>query len=168
MEFYDVLKKRRSIRAYKPDAIPEDSITRIMEAVRQAPSACNRQPFQLLLVKDAALRAKISAVYSRGFLAQAPVIAVMLCNDDEAWHRLEGNSAADIDASIAMEHFVLAAAAEGLGTCWVCAFSRPELNKILDLDGSYTSFAISPLGYAAEEPRAFMRKPTEELIKIIE
>jgi len=166
MEFYDVLKKRRSIRAYKPDSIPEEALNRIAEAVRVAPTACNLQPYKLLLIRDAAQRAAVCKAYG-AFLAQAPVIAVMLCNDSAAWHRPEGDSAAVIDASIAMEHFILAAAAEGLGSCWVCAFSRSKLDALLGIKPPYSSFAISPLGFANEEPRPFSRKQLSELVEIV-
>ena len=110
MEFYEVLKTRRSIRGYKPDAVAENVLNRIAEAVNLAPTACNRQPFKLLLVRDPAMKKTICANCKFEFLAQAPVIAVMMTNESAAWTRFEGNSAADIDASIAMEHFVLAAA----------------------------------------------------------
>jgi len=167
MDFYEVLNVRRSIRAYKPDPVPEESLRRIAEAVRSAPTACNRQSYKLLLIRDAAKRAEICKAYSGAFLAQAPVIAVMLCCESEAWRRLEGNSATEIDATIAMEHLVLAAAAEGLGACWICAFSRPKLDSILDIQAPYASFAVSPLGFAAAAPGPFSRKKLSDLVEIV-
>ena len=107
MEFYEVLKTRRSIRGYKPDAIPENVLNRIAEAVNLAPTACNKQPFKLLLVRDPEMKKSICANCKFGFLAEAPVIAVMMTNESASWTRYEGNPAADIDASIAMEHFVI-------------------------------------------------------------
>lgn len=167
MEFYEVLNTRRSIRAYKPDPVPEESLQRIAEAVRAAPTACNRQSYKLLLIRDAEKRADVCKAYSGAFLAQAPVIAVMLCSESGAWRRLEGNSATEIDATIAMEHLILAAAAEGLGACWVCAFSRPKLDDLLGIQAPYTSFAISPLGFAAAAPGPFSRKKLSELVEIV-
>ena len=63
MDFYEALNKRRSIRGYKPDAVPEDAIRRIGEAVRTAPTACNRQPCQILLVRNPEKRAALAKVY---------------------------------------------------------------------------------------------------------
>ena len=166
MEFYEVLKSRRSIRAYKPDAVPETALRKIAEAVNLAPTACNRQPFKLLLVRDPEMRKTICANCRFEFLAQAPVIAVMMTNESESWTRFEGNPAADIDASIAMEHLVLAAAAEGLGTCWICAFSRPEMNAALKISAPWSAFALSPIGYAAAGPRPFTRKNLAEVVEI--
>ena len=167
MEFYEVLKTRRSIRGYKPDAIPENVLNRIAEAVNLAPTACNKQPFKLLLVRDPEMKKTICANCKFGFLAEAPVIAVMMTNESASWTRYEGNPAADIDASIAMEHFVLAAAAEGLGTCWICAFSRPQMNDALKISAPWSVFALSPLGYGAAGPRPFARKPLGETVEIV-
>lgn len=168
MEFYEVVRQRRSIRSYKNDPVPQEALDRIAGAVLQAPTACNRQPFKLWIVREEALRKKICSACKFPFLAEAPVLAVMLSNEKEAWTRYEGNSAADIDASIAMEHFVLSAAAEGLGTCWICAFSRPEMDQALGLKNSvWRSFALSPLGYAAAPPRDFVRKEMSEIIEFI-
>lgn len=168
MEFYDVLKKRRSMRGYSSNEIPEESLQRIMEAVRLAPSACNKQPIRILLVKNKELKEKICGIYTQKWLAEAPVIAVALSNDSQAWRRIEGDSASCIDAAIAMEHFVLAAACEGLGTCWICAFNRMALDLALGLDPQWKTFAISPLGYANTEPRANGSKTLDELFKVID
>ena len=167
MEFYEVLKTRRSIRAYQSDAVPETALQKIAEAVNLAPTACNKQPFKLLLVRDPAVRKTICANCKFDFLAQAPVIAVMLTNESASWTRFEGNPAADIDASIAMEHLVLAAAAENLGTCWICAFSRPQMNDALRIAAPWSAFALSPIGYAGGEPRPFARKPLNEMVEIV-
>lgn len=167
MEFYEVLNRRRSIRAYKPDAAPEEALKRIAEAVRLAPTACNRQPFKLLMVRDKAKRAVICENSTFGFLASAPVIAVMLTNEAESWKRLEGDPAADIDASIAMEHLVLAAAAEGLGSCWICAFDRARMNRALNLTSPWSAFALSPLGYGAREPAPFARKDLADIVEFV-
>ena len=166
MEFYEVLKTRRSIRSYKPDTVPETALKNIAEAVNLAPTACNRQPFKLLLVRDPEMRKTICANTHFEFLKEAPVIAVMMTNESASWTRYEGNPAADIDASIAMEHLVLAAAAEGLGTCWICAFSRPEMNAALKISAPWSAFARSPIGYAAAGPRPFTRKNLAEVVEI--
>ena len=120
MEFYEVLKTRRSIRSYKSDPVPEEALRRIAEAAQCAPSACNRQPWKLVAVRNAALRKKICEVYRNPFLAQAPVILLALGNASMAWQRPgDDHSIVEIDLGIMFEHAVLAAAAEGLGSCWI-------------------------------------------------
>lgn len=168
MEFYDVLKKRRSIRLYKDTPVPEDALNRILEAIQNAPTACNRQPFKFFIVKDPVVREKLASVYMEDWLKTAPVIVAAASNDSLAWRRREGDSIADADTAIAMEHFVLAAAEEGLGTCWICAFERAKANAALGLEeNSWNIFALSPLGYGAASPVPFRRKKIEEIAAIV-
>ena len=168
MEFYEVLKTRRSIRSYKTDAVSDQQLRKLAEAVNLAPTACNRQPFKLLLVRNPEIRRTICSNCKFEFLVQAPVIAVMMTNESASWTRFEGNPAADIDASIAMEHLVLAAAAEGLGTCWICAFDRPQMNRALKIESPWSAFALSPIGFAAADPRPFSRKNLNEIVEFVE
>lgn len=168
MEFYDVVRQRRSIRSYRPDPVPEESLKRIAEAVLCAPTACNRQPFRLILIKKREKRLAVGASYKGAWLCEAPIIAVMVGRESEAWRRLEGDSIVDVDAAIAMEHFVLAAAAEGLGTCWICAYDRAQADRALGLPAGERTVALSPLGFAAAEPRPFTRKPLEQILEVIE
>lgn len=170
MEFYEVLKNRKSYRGYDSSKqIPDDVLARIGEAVNLAPTACNRQPIRFLLVRDAALREKICNVYTQPWLKEAPAILVALEDESQAWHRLEGESASVIDAAIAMEHFVLAAAAEGLGTCWICAFKRDDMDQALNIEKPWRTVAISPLGYAkADACRNTGRKPQNEIFQVID
>lgn len=168
MEFYDVVRQRRSIRSYRPDPVPEESLKRIAEAVLCAPTACNRQPFRLILIKNREKRLAVGAGYKGAWLSEAPITAVMVGRESEAWRRLEGDSIVNVDAAIAMEHFVLAAAAEGLGTCWICAYNRAEVDRVLGLPAGESSVALSPLGYAAEGPRPFTRKSLNQIFEVIE
>ncbi len=167
MEFYDAVKARRSVRAYKGDKIPSDAIGRIAFAVSEAPTACNLQPFKFLFISDPALKAKIAAIYTRDWLKQAPAIAVALGNSKAAWKRLEGDSIVDVDVAIAMEHFVLAAAAEGLGTCWICAYDRAALDSALSIEAPWRSVAISPVGFPADAPKPRARKPLGDIFQEI-
>ena len=69
MDFYDVLRARRSIRGFDADRpVPEDSLQRIMRAVQCAPSACNRQPWRFVVVFDRALREAIGQCYAKRFI----------------------------------------------------------------------------------------------------
>lgn len=167
MDFYEVVNKRRSIRAYQDKAIPTDSLTRIGKAVQVAPSACNRQPWKFLVVQNDAMRADICACYSGPWLAQAPAIIVALADFDTCWKRSEGTPIADIDLGIAMEHVVLAAAAEGLGTCWICAYEIARLNQALKIQEPWSALAISPLGYPKETPGEKPRKPLDEIFQVV-
>jgi nitroreductase len=167
MEFYDVVKARRSIRGYKNDPVPEDALKRIAEAVSLAPSACNIQPFSFRIVLNSAMRRKICGVYTAPWLAEAPAIAVVLGNADVCWKRLEGEPIIPVDIGIVMEHLVLAAAAEGLGTCWICAYDVAKMNKVLNILPPWSAYAVTPLGYANVQPDKIQRKSVDEVFKII-
>lgn len=168
MEFYEVLKKRRSIRLYKDTPVPDEALERILEAIQNAPTACNRQPFKFFIVKDPVIRERLAGTYREDWLKTAPIIVAAASDASAAWRRREGDSIADADTAIAMEHFVLAAAAEGLGTCWICAFERAKANAALGLtDTALNVFAISPLGYAKADPVPFVRKEIKEISEIL-
>jgi nitroreductase len=165
MEFYEVLRRRRSIRAYAQEAVPEATLKLLFEAVSLAPSACNNQPVRFLFVTDLAVRRRLCECYPRDWLAGAPVLVVALGNRETAWRRFNGQSAHVIDAAIAMEHLVLAAAAEGLGTCWICAFDQDQARQALRLPDCWEVVALTPLGRPAAEPAPQTRKPLAEIIE---
>ena len=168
MEFYDVIETRRSIRGYLDKPVPEESIARISRAVQLAPTACNRQPFRLYLFRDPAIRSAICAKVPFPWLNEAPVVAVLAGNASAAWERPDGGSIIDVDASIVMEHFVLAATAEGLGTCWICCYHRDPVDVVAGISAPWRSVAISPLGFGRDgacRPRNV--KPLDELVKVI-
>ena len=168
MEFCDVIKQRRSMRGYKSDSIPQASLERIAEAVQLAPSACNIQPWSFRIVLNPELRRKICKIYTREWMAEAPAIVVALGNAENCWKRLEGTPIIDIDMGIVMEHLVLAATAEGLDTCWVCAYDVKKMNKALGILPPWSIYAISPLGYGRVKPDAQIRKPLTEIFRVIE
>ena len=165
MQFQELIRARRSIRGYRPDPVPEAALRRILEAARLAPTAANRQPFQLIVVTDAAVRRQLRAVYDREWFWTAPMILVGCAEPAKAWQRFDGFNSAEVDLSIVMDHVVLAATDEGLGTCWICHFDEPKLKPILGIPADVRVIAMTPLGYAAAEPSAFQRKPLVELVR---
>jgi nitroreductase len=168
MDFYEVIEKRRSVRKYAGTAVPEAKLQRIMDAVNWAPTACNLQPFRFLVLRSPERKQPVCECYSQPFLAQAPLLVVALGNREQAWKRLDGSSAHVIDVSIAMEHLVLAAAAEGLGTCWICAYDQQKMHRNLRLDPEWDVVAITPLGYPSPdcaEPKR-RRKDVGEIFEV--
>ena len=168
MDFYEVLKNRRSIRGFDSSkAIPQDSLERIMQAVQCAPSACNRQPWRFEIIFNEELKQKIGSCYPKAWLTEAPAIVVAMADYSTCWNRLEGTPAAEIDLGIAMEHLVLAAAAEGLGTCWICAFEKARMNEVMQVSDPWCVEAITPLGYANSEPRTLNYKSVDQIFKVV-
>jgi nitroreductase len=167
MDFQELIRVRRSVRGYKPDPIDEDILWRILQAGRIAPTACNLQPFHLIVVTDAETRGRMKAVYAREWFYCAPVILVGCAEPAKAWQRKDGFNAAEVDLTIAMDHIILAATEEGLGTCWVCAFNEAKAKEVLGVPPEVRVLAMTPLGYPdpAAELRPFVRKPIEDLVR---
>jgi nitroreductase len=163
--FLDLVKARRSIRAYRSDPVPEDVLQRILEAARLAPTAANRQPMHLYVIRDEELRARMLEAYSQQWFADAPVIICACARPSEAWQRQDGKSYADVDVTIAMDHLILAAAAEGLGTCWIGAFKPDRLRELLEIPPELEPVALTPLGYPDQEPAPTSRKSMDELVE---
>jgi len=168
MDFYDVVRTRRSIRSYKPDPVPEEVLDRVLEAVRVAPSGSNRQPWRFIIVRDEAVKKRlVSACDNQRFIAQAPVV-IVACGFNINYDRGEymGDMSMLVDVAIAFTHLVLAARNEGLGTCWVGAFNNEEVKKVLGIPGDVNVVAVTPLGYPKDE-NAFTepgdRKPLNEI-----
>ena len=165
MDFYEVIKNRRSVRTYRPDPVPEDQLARVLEAARLAPSACNIQPLALYVIRDPKLRASLLAAYGQKWFVEAPVIICACAREQDAWKRGDGKCYADVDVAIAMDHLILAAAAEGLGTCWIGAFKPECLRDLLELPPDLQPIAMTPLGVPAEEPGPRPRKALDELVE---
>lgn len=165
MEFLELIRVRRSIRGYRPDPVPDETLGRILEAARLAPTAANRQPFQLIVVTDPSTRARFKEVYDREWFWTAPMILVGCVEPARAWQRSDGFNAAEVDLSIVMDHVILAAANEGLGSCWICNFDEAKTREILGIPPEVRVIAMTPLGFPAAEPRAFQRKPLHELVR---
>lgn len=157
MDLRDAMNARRSIRQYKTDPIPEEVFPRLMEALSLAPSANNGQPCHFLFVRDAKVREQVvkKACHQEGFL-NAPLIVVACCKKGR-----------EFDCAIAVENLVLAATAEGLGSCWVGWIEREEMRKILGIPEEMDIPVVIPIGYAAERPDARPRKPLVELVRVV-
>lgn len=165
MEFADLIRERYSVRAYRPDPVEEEKLTRVLEAARLAPTAANRQPFQLLVIETQGREEELSRIYSKSWFVQPPLLICACGLPEEGWTRRDGRSYVDVDVAIVMDHLILAAANEGLGTCWVGAFDPDAAREVLGLPGEVEPIAFTPLGYAADEPRSKKRKSLGELVR---
>jgi nitroreductase len=165
MELAEVLSRRYSVRAYRGDPVEDSKLERVLEAARSAPTACNLQPFRLLVIPTAGRQEELKRLYGRDWFSQAPLVIGVVAVTSEAWSRRDGRNYADVDATIAMDHLILAATAEGLGTCWVAAFDAAVARELFALPPGVEPIAFTPLGYPADAPRARQRKPLAELVR---
>jgi nitroreductase len=160
MDFRDVIRKRRSIRGYQPTPVPGDILSRVLEAARLAPTTTNRQSVHLIAVSEFEIRLRLCAAYSREWFYTAPVILVGCVEPARAWQRQDGFNAAEVDLAITFDHVILAATAEGLGTCWVCAFDEAVVKEVLGIPAEVRDVAKTPRGYPDADPAPLSRKPT--------
>ena len=164
--FLSLCQKRASVRDYLPTPPSAEAVARIKEAVRLAPSACNKQPWRFFYVTQPDVLAQLCATYPRPWLATAPALFVAVKNVAENWVRpADQHAHGDIDLAIAVEHLCLAAAEEGLGTCWVCNFDTQACAEILNLGANWQPVAMTPIGLPGEKHQdaGRKRKPVEEV-----
>ncbi|MEW6592647.1 MAG: nitroreductase family protein [Candidatus Hadarchaeota archaeon] len=146
MDVFEAILKRRSVRTYVQKPVPKRKLEKVLEAARLAPSAVNYQPWRFIVVTDQSKKEKISEGQRwAGFLKDAPVVIVG-CGDREAspkWHV--------IDVAIAMQNIVMAATAEGLGTCWIGSFDEKAVKRLLKIPAHMKVVALLTLGYPREK-----------------
>ena len=165
MNVYEAVQARRSVRRWAAKPVEEEKLRRVLEAARLAPSAKNMQEWKFVIVTAPDLRKKLGvAARNQEFVGQAPVVIVGCATETQNVMAC-GQYSYPIDLAIAMDHITLAAAAEGLGTCWIGAFHEDQVKKLLGIPDDVRAVIVMPLGYPAEAaaPRK-SRKTYEEIV----
>lgn len=165
MDFEQLIRKRYSVRSYRADPVPEDVLAKVLEAARLAPTAANRQAFRILVIHTSGRENELKRIYSRDWFVQGPLVIGVCALSDGCWVRADGKSYADVDAAIVMDHLILAAADQGLGSCWIGAFDARAAREVLKLPESADPIAFTPLGYPADRPGAKRRRPIKDLVR---
>jgi nitroreductase len=165
MDFSELIQARYSVRSYQSTAVAQEKLNRILAAAQAAPTACNRQPFQLIVMHTEGRQAELARIYHRPWFVQAPLIIGICGIPAQTWVRKDGKNYNDVDVSIAFDHLVLAAANEGLGTCWVANFDVDAAREVLGLPQGVEPIAFTPLGYASDQPPPRTRKPLDSLVR---
>jgi len=164
MDVYEAIENRRSIRAYKNQPVEQEKLDRILEAAHKAPSASNRQEWRFVVVRKSDLRRDLmNAAGNQSFVAEAPVVLACCAVTDGHVMRC-GQQCYPIDVAIAVDHITLAAAAEGLGTCWIGAFNESEVKQILNIPGRVRVVQLLTLGYPDALPGPRSRKAISEIV----
>jgi nitroreductase len=151
MNVFEAISRRRSVRNYSTRPIPDEVMARMCQTLHMAPSACNLQPWHFVLVLDQTLRQQIAKAASEQlWMAAAPITVVACGLPGQAYQHMGGHgNSVDMDIAIALDHLMLAAAAEGLGTCWIGAFPEPEIKRLIGVPAGVKIVAMTPLGYPA-------------------
>lgn len=168
MDIFDVFLSRHSIRAYTDQPVRNEDLEKILSTVNRAPSAGNRQAFDIYQVTQAGHKKALSkASYDQEFLVQAPVVLVFCAAPARSAERYgeRGETLYCIqDATIACAYAMLAAAALGLGSVWVGAFEEQAVAEIIHADPGHRPVAMLPIGYPNEKPRTRPRRSLSEIV----
>ena len=166
MEFKELIEKRYSVRAYKPDPVEDEKLHQVLRAAHLAPTAANRQPFQIIVIHTTGREQKLRRIYNKDWFVQAPLVICACGTPAQGWVRQnDGKSYCDVDVAIAMDHLILAAADVGLGTCWIAAFDPTAAREVLGLPDDVEPIVFTPLGYPADQLKPKRRKPLSELVR---
>lgn len=159
MDALEAIRKRRSVRRYKPTPIPVEIIEKLADAGRWAPSGMNVQPWEFVAVTDPDTRKRIADITDYGkFIAEAPLCIAVFCKDTKYY--LE-------DGSAAVENILIAATALGLGTCWVAGDKKryaDEIRRLLAVPTGHKLVALVPVGYPDEGERRRERRDLKEIL----
>jgi nitroreductase len=162
LELMEVVRQRRSIRKYRPDPVPQAKIDQVLEAARLAPSWATKQCWTFVVVTDPKTKRSVSEAGNE-WIEHAPVI-VVACADPKNSGLKKGQPYYMLDIGIAMEHLVLAATDQGLGTCWIGWFDEQKAKAALGVPKDIRVVALTPLGYPDEDPEARPRRSLGEIV----
>lgn len=147
---------RRSIRDYQERPVERASLIRLLQAAMAAPSACNLQPWEFVVVTDPVTVAQVKGTIARWGNWNAPAIIVVCgCPDLIPWSGDDGR----VDCAAAIENMLLAATAMGLGTVWIGGFEPAKIRATLGIPDSIVPIGLVYVGYPEEhkEPRTQYR-----------
>ena len=196
LKVLDVFKSRRSIWEYSPKEVPDEVLHRILEAARWAPSAHNAQPWRFIMIRDPTTKRKLAKAMANRWnkdmtkndipaevresrirtsiqrFTSAPtlIIACLTMNgmdeySDRRRQKIERAMAVQSVAA-AIQNMLLAAHAEGLGSCWFCAplFCQGAVRRVLRIPHSVDPQALITMGYPLERPNPPFRKPLGKIV----
>jgi len=174
MDFKSLVLSRQSDRSYLDRPVEKEKLAAILECARLSPSACNAQPWHIIVVDDLELKNKIADATSEKILGmnhftkQAPVHLVIveepanLTSNFGSW--VKRKQFPLIDIGIIAGHICLAAADVGLGSCMIGWFDEIRVKKILSVPSSKRVQLIITLGYPALKTRLKIRKPIDKVV----
>lgn len=158
MDTLTCIRTRREIRDYLEKPIPGESLNRILEAGRLAPSSKNSQPWHFVVIRDKETLAKISELTPTGeHIAKAPLAIAVL---------MDSAKLPEIDGTRAIQNMVLAAWGLGIGACWVANFYEDGVKDVLGAPQRMKLITVMPFGYPTQPKtkRKKIRKPIEEIV----
>jgi len=169
-DFMTLARERYSVRKLKSDPIPEEAIAAIVEAGRIAPTAANRQPQRIFVLKSQEALDKLKLCTRSHF--NCPLAFIIAFDKNECWVRpFDGKGSGDIDASIVTTHMMLAAWDLGIGSTWVMFYEPDKVQANFDIPENLETTAILVMGYAADDAEPakghLEKKPEAETVQVL-
>ena len=169
LELYEALQNRRSVRKYSGEQVDEKKLKNILEAARIAPSWSNKQCWKFIVVRDPVKKKQLAESMPDDNPAKKAVgdtapIVLVLCADPKASGHQDNKDYYLLDAGLAMQQLMLAAHAEGLGTCWVAWFDEAKARPVCAVPPEYRLVALTPLGIPEKQPSSRPRKDLEDMV----
>jgi nitroreductase len=161
---------RSSIRKFTDDPVPETDLERILEAGFSAPSAGNRQPWRVVVVRNEDTRNRLAgAAYDQKFIAEAPVVLVVCGVPEESAERYRERGRTLYvyqDTAALTENILLAAHVMGYGTCWIGAFDETLVRGVVNVPADMRPVVLIPIGKPARPvaERRFRRDSSEVIV----
>ena len=169
MEFKEAIRKRYSCRKYDPREVEQEKLDAVLEAGRLAPTAKNLQEQRIYVIRGEEGLAKADRITPCRY--GAPLVLLVAYDKNDVFVYSDGRDSGAEDASIVATQMILAAADEGLASCWLNKFESEEAKKIFGLPENEEILMLMDLGYAAEGalpgPNHENRKPLEETVRYI-
>jgi len=163
MELWDAIRGRRSVRAYTNAPVGRETLDRLIEAALWAPTGGNAQTWRFIVVTEPARLARLRVV-SPGLLGDPPAV-IAVCADLHEARRLGSTLGetflAPTDAAMAAENVLLAAWAEGLGTCVIASFHRAAAKRLLELHNGVEPLLLVSVGHPAVVPEPPIRRRSD-------
>ncbi len=173
----EVIENRRSIRKYKDQPVEEETLLKIIDCGRLAPSDSNTQPWNFIIVRSEEMRTQLAHVsHKQDWMLSAPVFIVCVADIRVATsetgpmdinEETPGIATKQIilDTAIAGENIVLAAEALGLGTCWVTWYVQDEIRPVLGIPNDKYVVSIITMGYKDQLPKQRPRRELTEMVR---
>lgn len=147
MEFLDLAKQRCTTRGFNDTAIPEEDLQKVLSVSRLAPSACNRQPQRIIVVREPENLSKVQKAYK--IFGSSCVLIVCRDRRNELVRPFDNKCSGDLDIGIVCDHIMLAARELGVGSVMVGLFDPAIIRKEFDLPEYIEPTALLILGYPA-------------------
>lgn len=169
MDFYSVIENRTSIKEFNSTPIDRSKLDRMINAAMMAPSWKNNTSYKIIIVDNDTTKSQLASTVKNNTddaakaMQGAPVVCVIVA-DPNMSGVVNNQQYYLVDSAIAMEHFILAAANEGYGTCWIGAFDENSVKSILNVPSNYRVVAMTPVGEIQQDKKHYQKKDVREYV----